>query len=633
MTSLACALMMAASSIGGGVALLRVSGTLESWAPRERLVFGFALGVGLLGWLAFIPAWLHVLSWPVYGAMLLAGLGGWWWAWPALRQIEVVRVNWFTASLVGALMVVLGMDVLEALAPPVDADSLAYHFATPKTFIESGGLVPIMRAGDGAVPLLHQMTYMLAMLLGGELAMTLWTMMTGWGVAAVAYVTARRYLEVDMSLLVCLLILTLPAVVYGAGTGQVETRNAMFTLFGAVCAAEALRTKRFGFLVLAGLAAGFYIGGKYTGLLYAFACGLVIICQRNWLAAGSLYSLVAVIAGGQWYLWNWWITGDPIFPTLYGFLPYHDAAHWNDAVNAAYWTMRDESVLPKSLFWLFAYPLKAVLAAHPAFESLRVGLGPVAVILLPFAAACLFRGWREIAWRPLLVFAAIAALTYCLWFFLGTSQRIRYLLPIFPIVLIVLAVLGERAARDNTAMSRALLFGLLASCAIQIGGHLIFTLGYAERLVRNEGRDAFLSRNVLLYDVVPWINQNLSRPDRLLLVERQLAYFIDVPVFYGLDSTQGAIEMHGDARDLGKFGDQLEREKISHVLIHKESNKVSSPSPLGRFVARLTARGCAAVEVAIAVDYLQSRTLQITAPENNQIYQVVRLDRTCAPEQ
>ena len=61
------------------------------------------------------------------------------------------------------IALVLGGDLLEGLAPPADADSLAYHFTLPKAILAEGRLVPIYQAMEGTIPLLLQMTYLVAL--------------------------------------------------------------------------------------------------------------------------------------------------------------------------------------------------------------------------------------------------------------------------------------------------------------------------------------------------------------------------------------------------------------------------------------------------------------------------------------
>ena len=53
------------------------------------------------------------------------------------------------------------------------------------------------------------------------------------------------------------------------------------------------------------------------GLVFVFACGLVLLLGRGGISRAAAFSLLAVAAGAQWYLFNWQATGDPLYPMLW----------------------------------------------------------------------------------------------------------------------------------------------------------------------------------------------------------------------------------------------------------------------------------------------------------------------------
>lgn len=625
-TGVATAVLMVAAALGAGTAALAAARVLNRLEPAERLALGFAVGSGILGWLTFFPAGLHWLDGFTLVAMVVACLPGWRWALPAMRALRWEAPDGVGKILLAVLGVVLFLDLTEALAPPVDADSLAYHFALPKSFLAAGGLEPVYRANDGLTPLLQHMAYLLALALGGETAMTLWTMVTGWALAGCVFVIARRHLSFNYSLAVTLVLLTTPAVIYGAGSGQVEVRNGMLTVAAAAFVAHALETGRPGFVALAGLAAGFFAGSKYTGLLLVVACGIFILLQRRWFRSGAVFGIFCILAGGQWYLWNWWVTGDPIFPVLYGVVRYWENVPWNDQIHAYYLSALDERVVPANLFWLLVYPFKATLAPEPLFQSLRIGFGPVLLVLLPFSVVAVWHCGRRAWLGPLALYAGISLAVYVLWFFFGPSQRVRHLLPVYPLALMATAVAAERSARYIAAAGPPLTGALAAIIATQLAGAVFFSITYVERLINGEPRDSFLQRNISLYDAVPWINRNLKMTDRLLLTDRQLNYFIDVPVFYGLSYTQAMIEMHPAAQSARKFWSQLREQGITHVLVAATTPGQRSADQVGRFVGPLIDNGCMRVQKTFDLRGIGSRTLQYAAPTSRQI---VALAQSC----
>ncbi len=82
------------------------------------------------------------------------------------------------------------------------------------------------------------------------------------------------------------------------------------------------------------MAAGFYAGAKFTGLPFLLACALPLLLGKAWFRGGLIYGAVALVAGGQWYLWGWVHTGDPVFPSLFAVLGLPDSDIWNATQHA-----------------------------------------------------------------------------------------------------------------------------------------------------------------------------------------------------------------------------------------------------------------------------------------------------------
>ncbi|KIL97799.1 hypothetical protein CCC_00860 [Paramagnetospirillum magnetotacticum MS-1] len=591
MTTTLVLALMGGGMLGWGLMLDRLLGC--GGLAAERLSRSLVLGFGVLGWLAFFPALFHHLDAVVLAAVPGAGLPGLW----LLRGFSPPkgeRLTVWTWTLGGLIAALAFGDFLEGLSPPADADSLAYHFANPKLFLENGGMVFIPRASDGAAPLLPQMTYMLALGLGGERALTLWCMLTGWLLPIAVFGVARRYLDRDWSLAAGALTLSLPTIIYSAGTGQVEVRTAAFVLVAASAAADSLGKRSLRAAGLAGIAAGLFLGSKYTALMFIAAMGLVLLAGRGWFLRCAVFGLATLAAGGQWYLWNYWNTGDPVYPMLFSLLPYRDGVPWS-AAQAAY--MREaffgsEILLPQTLWWWLAYPFRVLVDGHPGFEAGRTGLGPFPLLALPFAIAGAWRQRRSLAASPLTPMLAIAALFYAAWFFFGTSQRIRHYVPIVPIVLIVLMVASERATRGRSSRL-ALGAGLAMSLILQLGAQGLVASNHARRLLTGEGRDAFLLRNTPAFGAVQWVDGMLRPTDKVLTLRRELIYLFETPVFYAHPHVEARVETRPDNDDPAHYLAQLRRQGVTHILVGPSSVKTYSADSSGMMAEALISRGCA----------------------------------------
>ncbi len=607
MTAVAAVLLQILACLGFGAAVLRVLRIDADLETGEHWALAFATGIGVLGWLLFPMGVLGYLGQGPLSALLTIG---------AMAAVLLRRPGMFFflprldaagRALLALLVVILVFDLMEGLAPPADADTLAYHFYNPQRFLEAGRIFFIPLPLNGAVPLLVQMTYVPVLAFGGETALTLWTMVSGWASGAVLYVLCRRHLNVNWSLTIVLLFLTTPAVIYGGGAGHVEARNALFVMVAAWAAARSLETGRLNSVFLAGLGSGFFVGGKYLGLLFATACGLVVVFRRRWPAHGLVFATAVLAAGFQWYAWNWVHTGDPLFPALFQWLGTEDLAFWtksHDLFFRAY-LFKVENLLPRSPLWFVLYPFSTTLDFGLTLDAGRVGFGPYGLLVLPFTAAGVWVFRHRLRRSPLLPYTAICVLFYGLWYLFGGSQRIRHLLPVLPLVLICVTVAAERFTR-HARYRKPLICAIAMTLMLQVGGHGLFALNYAKYLAGGADREAFLQRNVNGYAAVPWINKNLPEAGRILIQHRQLRFYLNAPSILG-SFLQGEIELRPEATNNRKLHRQLRAAGVTHLLLIR-SGEASAPKyfpPLGS----LEKAGCLTRLKTFQMRMVQSRTL------------------------
>ncbi|MAF94191.1 MAG: hypothetical protein CMM60_00265 [Rhodospirillaceae bacterium] len=614
MTALGVVLLQTLCCLGLGAAALRTLKIDADLNTGEHWALSFAAGFGILGWLVFPIGVAGYLS----AAPLTALLTGGALAAVLLRRPESDSRKPSTDILGKALLALIGIvavfDLMEGIAPPADADSLAYHFAVPKQFLEAGRIEFILRAIEGAVPFGIQMTYVPALALGGEKALTLWTMVSGWAPAALLFVFCRRHLGLNWSLAVTLIFLTTPAVIYGGGAGQVETRIALFVMVAAWATARALETGQSRYAVLAGLGCGFFAAAKYTGLLFASVVGVVILFQRRWLMHGVVFGVAFLAAGFQWYAWNGLHTGDPVFPMLFQWLGRDDLIIWTKAHDLVFKDLyfASENQLPKSLLWFLLYPFKATLAYNGLPDYGRVGFGPYGLLLLPFAVLGLWRFRDRIRNSPLMTYALLAFLFYVLWFFFGGSQRIRHLLPVLPLFLICVTVAAQRLTLGGGAYRSPLLASVTAVVFLQMAAHGVFAINYAKFLIHDTDRQAFLMRNVGSFQAVRWINANLKKTNRVFTVHRPLLYFFEVPFFFGSPLYQSAVELRPDKSDTRTLYRQLRSVGITHMLlvggVGKKGATYNAPYDL------LERAGCLVRLKRFESKSLHSRTLPALSP-------------------
>lgn len=608
MTAILIALVQVTACFGFGAAGLRVLGIGANAPAGERHIYAFTLGMGFIGWLIFFIGTAGYLGDMALFALLAAGVVAAVYCRSDLA-FAPKRPEGLIAAGIMALLFFTGMfDLLEAFTPPGDSDTLAYHFALPKLFLAAGQIEFVPRALDGAISMLVQMTYVPVLGLGGETALLLWVFASGWMAVYAVYVMARRHLDVNWSLAVALILATTPAVVYGAGGGMVEIRNLLFVLSAMLALTAIGAEKSLSWPLLVGIFAGFFVGGKYLGLLFAAVCGLAVLWERRRLVDGVVFAIGVLIAGSQWYAWNAFHIGDPLFPMLFEWLgtpgtPYWDSEHQQflrDVFLPSY------QVVPADLFWLLAYPFKATLAGEAAFSSGRTGLGPIVLLLLPFAVAAAWTFRNSIRRGPLLTYALVVLIFYVIWFFSGSPQRVRFLLPVYPLLLVVVIVAAARIA-NTPLVSRPLFLAVSFTIAVQLGGQVLYNLKAAKFVFGQETRQEFLLRTVTNFAPVPWINENLPQGSKVLSPLRYYLYYFDVPYFYAHPVQQAQVNLLPDADDPALFIRQIRNLGITHLLLPELEN-VTSPGPKSLGGKALVA-GCLVLEKSFSTTNFASRTL------------------------
>lgn len=610
--AIAAPIMLILACLGAGAMLLTITRLLNDRAFIEKISLSFAAGFGCVGWLFFwlgtLGLFTQTVAWIVC-AVLAGGL-------ILLRKPLSFRASPFSPwewLLLVLITAAIATDFLEALAPPVEADSLAYHFQLPKQFIEQGRLVFEPRALDGAIPLLVQMTYVAALLLGGgeETALTLWTFVSGWGAGLLLFTFSRRWLPRHWGLAMLLLFQTLPAMLYGAGSGHVESRIAMFVLIAAFGLSELKNSPRLGPILMIGLGAGLFAASKYTGLLFVAAAGasLLAFSGRSWLKNGVACALAVLITGAQWYGWNAYHTGDPVFPVLFSALSLEDGAFWNADYAASmkeYLALRDDQI-DWWQRWL-AYPVVATLFPAFAMEAGRVGLGPYFLMIAPIALGGVWHYRLSIKSSSLTPVALMAVLFYVLWLGFGGIPKVRHLLPIIPVVLVCLAVGSEKAIEAWSWLRLPSSLAMVLALAVNVAVVGLFARPYVVHALTGFDRESFLENSINGYPAVVWLNRQ-DGIEKVLLTYRAYRFYVRPASFFAFPGVQKQIEARVGRVETGSFWKQMRGLGISHILTDRPTSMSFGTASVDEAIRELAGAGCLVRLKEIQTAWRTSRTL------------------------
>lgn len=613
---LATALFLSTSALGAGAAMLHLSPAARQLDAVSYSVFSGIVGLGIMGWLVFPLAVAGLISTPILiaaHALPILGLLKLPWKEFDFSSPPAPGVIIFAAVL--CIPVIL-FDLAEGLSPPVDGDSLAYHFALPIRFIDAGQLVFIPEAIDGAVPLLQQMTYLSAFAIGGEPGGTLWVMISGWLAPLAVFAVLRNLVPIYWAIAAAVVVVATPAFIYGAGSGQVEARNAAFVIVAAVMVFAAIRTKDPTLAIIAGLAAGFFAGSKYTGLLFVFACAVVLLRSPSRTPLIIGYSIAAFVAGSQWYFWNWWNTGDPVFPLFFNILPYVDGVWSETAANLLKADTSHELVYGKSPFGFLSYVWSALFAAKTLPDSLRVGLGPflnVALVFVLLGAWLSFQSNKsDEKHRACMYYGLIAGLFIGLWFVLGSSQRIRHIVPVLPILIICTFVMIDVViTRYRLAMGPAIVM-VSGVCCIQFAGHYLFSAKYMGYVFSDQSKDAYLERNIRGYNALKWVRQNIDPQDMIVIPRREWRYFLENPHILATSTHQAHLEPLAIPPE--QFWQKLHSAAVQYLITPLDAATPSGYIGYQQNTERLYAVGCMEEVARFDGTSVESRTLRSVNP-------------------
>jgi len=550
-------LVLAWAKPGGGAALA----LLNRFGAGA---IGFALVTFAAGYLHLLYAWLFV---PL--TIAAAAVGAFWVA-RTLRDVRLPRLGgwprWQQAVL--ALIVVFAvLDVVATCAPITSADALYHHAANPKLFEHEHRIVETPWAWNAYQPYTVEMLVLDGFLLWDSIQGAFAPLLLALGtVAAVGFGAAREFGR-PVGLLAAAVLFVNAFAVWLATSTFVEFGFLLLFALAGWNAVRFVQTDRVDALVLAGVFAGGAAGVKYPAVVAAvvFAVAAGIVARRRLtLRRALLFAVPAVAVALPWYLKNWIVTGNPVYPLVFGGL--------NPEAEAA----REESFevygFGTSLGDLVLLPFRLLFDAEP-FDRGEFA-SPLLLIFAPLALLVPHgRRWT--------IAILAAGLVLVLGWFYG-SQHVRFLAPI-AVYFSVLAAFGI------LALARAGRLGRLVAVVTTAGAFaaataiaLVYTAQFGPVALGSESRAQFLRNEVSYQDGTEWLNRNLP-PDAHIALGHILGLYLDRPYVLW---TSDVLSTTAGPRETGAFA---RRYGLTHAAV-LESNRGSRARQLSYLGARLIAR-------------------------------------------
>ncbi len=513
-------------------------------------------GIGLLTLLiGLFPGGLRVVGLVI--VWTIVGLAA------CYRIFRTPPVNWKLPKLPAGLQLLFPAAIALALLyslvgvlAPADTfewDSLAYHLAVPKLWLESGQIHPISFIHHSNFPFSVDNLYIWGLRWGGEPGAKAFTLCFHvCGILSIYGFTRSRFGTLA-AWWASVAWTTIPVVLWLSGTAYIDVQNGLFAGLGILFAAQFVISRVKEDIWLGATMLGFAAGSKYTGLQTIFASCLILTAAfvfdrypKDRQHPTETWSLkrVATLAGlslliaAPWYIKNQLWVGNPVYPFFYSQLGgknwsaynaeiYQNeqqtfgAARATETVGHSYTEGKIEPQrIGQSILGLTYQPGRYINPLPTQNEGVpagAIGIVPVAALLLWLISGRAGRFENAVI--------GILLLSLIMWFAL--SQQSRYIIALG----VPLSVLS------GAAIERLKAGKLLASLVVIQAGYSFYLLKVMrldQQLQVATGRMTpaeYQSQTIGFYKPAQYLNEHVHSGG-VALYDEVFGYLLDIPYFW-----------------------------------------------------------------------------------------------------
>lgn len=500
----------------------------------EYLGLGAALGLGLLAYLVMalgLLGWLYKSAiWVVMGSLIPPAVLG-------LRSFfKQGKPNLSTLDKWGRLGIVLlawctFFNIFMALAPAFLADSLKYHLTAPKWYI-SVHQIQFAPVFPFNMPQNLEMLYTAGMLIHSDTVGLLLHFFMGPLAALGIWALARQFLPLTTSIWAGVFFYVGTPYIPHAAQG-VDLGPIFYSIWAFYAFIRWRKTKRLYWLCLAGLLAGLCAGTKYTGFYTPLSLSFLVVLAlwKDRIKSGrgkmqivlplSLFCLFGCIAGCPWYVKNWIVTGNPIYPIFY---PLLGGKGWNmtSYQEGIKRLGADMGLLGRSFIDFLLSPLRLFLLQNRIF--VRGGTG---LLTFSFAPGFLLLGKKYLKQYDWWLLFSVPFFTAWMIF----SQYGRFLLPLLALWSIPCTAAAFHLLRKNRYLRTITIVILLAGTGMGAALAPLYASRFIPAVMGWESRDTFLVKTTWFYRDIQWMNKNLPQEARVMS-EFVNVYYLDRPFIW-----------------------------------------------------------------------------------------------------
>jgi len=503
------------------------------WLSRfpRKVVLAGAYPVGLLfvGMISALLNFGHIHSlWILIPFLSMGLLFAGWMIWKESVRLPVCSIS------VCAIGLFCGVAFLFSSAPPVRPDSLVYHLALPKIYLEKGGWIDTPANIYSYFPNLMESLYLVLMRLGVSSPQGLHAL-TGMMVLVLTWFAARKAeLSRCYSWVAVWGVLLTPEFFKEMTWAYVDLANVLYWTWGVLLFLE-WQTSRKGYWIgLMGVAIAGAMSVKYTSLLFPLILILLILLEvrkdRGVVLTDVFRRLVGMaflcaVLTCWWWGKNWLVTGAPLFPFFVEIFDSHHSIWDSERIQLLmmyvnqYGGAGDGSLFRR----IMGFPV-LFLSGLPVFQARFDGAFNFWLIC-SFGSLYWLRKsvYLKVIWLVLLVKCSF-------WVF--SSQQTRFALEMVPFLSVMAAFFLQRISnRQGWFRSIVALFIIISVCNI-VGLFFYFRGRDYWTGIRPGCHESYMRTRLPYFGVYAFINEQTPENAVVgMVLTGANTYYLDRPFF------------------------------------------------------------------------------------------------------
>jgi hypothetical protein len=473
--------------------------------------------------------------------------------------------DFWTGAFAAMLAFLLFAQIVYASLPERYADALALHLVIPTTMDAIGRWHFDVRTHVMAVaPMAADLGYAIAYLLGGESATKLLNFTILLLISGFVFAVSRRASSTRFALGLTCLFVSLPVAFIETATLFIDNTLTVFLVGAIVVAFHVLRKGRYSgrLAVIASLLCAAALATKLPAVFLAGPIGLAVVVLAALRVRGRflpvLLAIIVLIAGvGLWpYLHAYILTGNPVFPLSNAIFksPFYPPVNF---VATSY----PPSLSPATLFHM-------MFDSHKYIEGSDGVIGFQFLVFAFAVASCILA-------RPKTSTSIYIAIgLFFIFIISANTQYIRYIYPVFPLLLIGLTSIyspPDKGDRLKTYSNRSLYLAMFCCAALNVvflpsAGWILSNFDIRATALTSE-KQAVLRRDTPIRLLIPIINDLAGTKARVGFLSAPYAAGLQgtplVADWYNMDFLGPISSVHTTA-DASRL---LHRFKLTHLII------------------------------------------------------------------